>query len=562
MRLQALIDGLDVRAAPASTTAPLAPDWGDARVCDLTEDSRTIMPGSLFVARRGGKNDGRQFAASAVAQGAIAVLTDDPELALPPGSGAIKLLAGANMRLERLAAEFAERFYGEPTSRLAVVGVTGTNGKTTTTFLIHQLLNAAAHRCGLIGTVQIDDGSEVAPAILTTPPAMELSRTFARMLECGCKAAAIEASSHALDQDRVAAVRFRVGIFTNLTQDHLDYHGTMDRYAEAKARLFTALPADGTAIVNGSDPWCERMLRDCRARVWRCAVRHAAEPISPAFESAQCRAVIRAMGPWGLDVEITGPWTNSSGGVAAAWSLRLPLPGEHNAMNALQAAAAAVVLGLPPEVVARGLAMVSAPPGRLQPVPLPAPLTGPVVYVDYAHTDDALERTLLACRQMLTAASTGRLHCVFGCGGDRDRTKRPKMGRAAATLADAVIITSDNPRTEQPSAIITDILAGVPAAHAGKITVHPDRERAIHEAIAAADPHDLILIAGKGHETYQILPDGRGGTITRDFDDRAVAAAALARRIPSVQAVAADRPGAGVGAAAGRAASRGRGQSS
>ena len=522
MKLEALIEGLPLGVHTPAGVAPA--DVLALRIADLTEDSRTAMPGSLFIARRGEKSDGRQYVGQAAELGAVAVLTDDPAFAPPAGLPALRVAPGQS--LERLAALLAERFYGEPTSRLAVVGVTGTNGKTTTTFLIHQLLNGVRFRCGLIGTVQIDDGSEVAPAILTTPPALELSRTFARMLECGCRAAAIEASSHALHQHRVGAVRFRVGVFTNLTQDHLDYHGTMEQYAAAKAMLFSMLPPDGLAIVNGQDPWADTMLRDCRAKVWRCGVFNAAgtNAAPPAdFTRLDARAIIRDLGPWGLDVQIEGPW----GG--PAWSLRLPLPGEHNAMNALQAAASAVALGLAPAEVARGLAAVTAPPGRLQPVALPRGVAGPTVYVDYAHTDDALERALHACRQMLdTARRGGRLLCVFGCGGDRDKTKRPKMGRVAARLSDAAIITSDNPRTERPGDIINGILAGVDAGDRSKVEVHADRERAIHHAVARAGEHDVVLIAGKGHETYQILPDGRGGTIKRDFDDRAVAAAALA----------------------------------
>jgi UDP-N-acetylmuramoyl-L-alanyl-D-glutamate--2,6-diaminopimelate ligase len=520
MRLDVLISGLSIKAEAGGAPSAGVVDPASVRVCDLTEDSRTVLPGSLFIARRGEKADGRAFVPAAVSAGAVAVLTDDPALAVP--AGVVRLVCEDAAHASAL---LAERFYGDPTSTLGVVGVTGTNGKTTTTFLIHQLLNGAGVRCGLVGTVCIDDGSEVAEAQLTTPPAMELSRTFARMLECGCRAAAIEASSHALDQSRVAAVKFRVGVFTNLTQDHLDYHGTMEAYAAAKARLFEMLPPEGVAVVNGQDPWTARMLRDCRARVVSCAVRDRGEPErgDRSFQGASVRAEIVSMGPWGMELNVESPW--------GAGALRLPLPGRHNAMNALQAAAAAHALGLEGDAIMRGLAGVAAPPGRLEPVSgADHPLA---VYVDYAHTDDALERALAACRALLEPG--GRLWCVFGCGGDRDQGKRPKMGLVAARDSDEVIVTSDNPRTEQPGSIIDMILAGVRSADRAKVRVHADREAAIHAAVAAAGPGDIVLIAGKGHETYQITPDGAGGTRTRHFDDREVARVALSARFPQIR---------------------------
>ncbi len=424
----------------------------------------------------------------------------------------------------------AERFHREPTSKLHLVGVTGTKGKTTTTWILHQLLNDAGQRCGLIGTVCIDDGSELTPATLTTPPAMELSRTLAHMLDCGCRAAAMEVSSHALEQRRAAGLHFRIGIFTNLEHDHLDYHGTMDQYAGAKAKLFEMLPLEsrgGLAIVNAMDPFARRMVRDCHARVLGCAVtpdaeRQAHEPQrSPAHMHADCRAVILNQDATGSDVEMTGPW--------GQWSLRLPLVGAHNVMNAMQAAAAALEMGMAPSEIQRGLSRVKAPPGRMEPV---TSTTAPfAVYVDYAHTEDSLRKVLRVARELVSQDSSGgRLLVIFGCGGDRDRAKRPRMGAAAAELADAVWVTSDNPRTEQPEAIIEEVLAGVPPSSRPRITVQPDRQRAIHSAIAAARSQDFVIIAGKGHEDYQILPDGHGGTVKRHFDDREVARQALADR--------------------------------
>ncbi len=562
MRLDALISGTDVRLLQHGAGAIGA----DVRICDITEDSRTVMPGSLFIARRGEKSDGRAFVDGAIRAGAVAVLTDDPTFrpagrpaGSAPGGGPGGGLGGGpgpavliTSDIMLACAMLAERFYGEPTAHLDLVGVTGTKGKTTTTWLIHQLLNGAGTRTGLIGTVCIDDGSEVAPAQLTTPPAMELSRTFARMLECGCKAAAMEVSSHALRQQRVAALRFRVGVFTNLTHDHLDYHKTMEAYAAAKAMLFEHLPAEarrGVAIINAMDPWAARMVRDCPARVIACAVSGVGVDDLPAntVGEPECVAEILTLDAGGMDVLLRGPW--------GRWRLRLPLVGPHNAMNALQAAVAAMEMGLAPSEVEAALAGVSPPPGRLEPV------TGAedpfAVYVDYAHTDDSLRRVLEVARQLGPA----RVHVVFGCGGDRDRAKRPKMGGVAAALADAVIITSDNPRTEDPLSIIDQVLAGAPPDARARVTVEPDRERAIHAAIGAAGPGDIVLIAGKGHEDYQILPDGAGGTMKRRFDDREVARAALrARGIVTIGVRAGRGSRAGSGGRGGRGDAAQRGQ--
>ncbi|MCW5765153.1 MAG: UDP-N-acetylmuramoyl-L-alanyl-D-glutamate--2,6-diaminopimelate ligase [Phycisphaeraceae bacterium] len=525
----------------------LEPSGGPAlpvRVCDITEDSRTVMPGSLFVARLGARTDGRVHIPAAVRAGAVAVLCDRPapaSLVLPPG---VALLTADDVPLA--AARLAERFYGNPSRRLGCVGVTGTNGKTTITWLIHQLLNHGALRCGLIGTVIVDDGSEPAPASLTTPPALEISRLLAKMLECGCRAAAMEVSSHALDQRRVAALRFSAGVFTNLSHDHLDYHGTMERYADAKALLFAMLPpADdgGLAIVNADDPWHRRMLADCRARVWRCTL--SGQP------GCDLSASILASGPAWTDFSLAAPW--------GRWErVRLPLIGDHNVMNAVQAAAGAVHAGLAPSRVLELLPSLTAPPGRMQPVSRPGDPIG--VYVDYAHSDDSLRRVLAVCRTAVQRSGRGRVRVVFGCGGDRDRAKRPKMGAAAAELADAVTITSDNPRTEDPRAIIDAVLAGVPPHARAKVAVEPDRARAIASAVAAANDADIVLIAGKGHEDYQILPDGRGGTSRIHFDDAEHARAALAARgiaviVPRVSPAGgrSSSPGAGGGAVGGSA---------
>lgn len=505
MELGELIEGLGVQAA------------GDARrvrICDLTEDSRTVVPGSLFVARAGLKADGKQYAAQAARAGAVAILTDDPGLREVPGHP-LPVLHAPDVPLA--SALIAERFYGRPTKHLRLVGVTGTNGKTTISSLVWQLLNGAGVRCGLIGTVLVDDGVEVARAEMTTPPATELSRTMSVMVESGCRAASMEVSSHALDQKRVDGLRFEVGVFSNLTGDHLDYHKTMERYAAAKARLFELLPREGRAVVSASDPWSGRMTRDCRAPVWTTAV--VGDP-GWRETKADCVAEIERECLDGMDLALEGPW----GRIAA----RVPLIGRYNAMNVLQAAAAAHALGLSAGEIGPGLSRVSAPPGRLEPVH--APGDGVAVFVDYAHSDDSLRNVLATVGAAMPgrgAPGGPRLWAVFGCGGDRDRTKRPRMGRAAAELADVAVVTSDNPRTEQPAAIIDEILAGIPASHRDRVTVQTDRARAIAHAVASAAAGDVIVIAGKGHETEQILPDGRGGTIKTHFDDREVARAAL-----------------------------------
>ncbi len=499
MDLAELISGLDARRVGSAGTR--------VRICDITDDSRTVMPGSLFIARRGHNEDGRRFAGAAVEAGAVAVLTDDPELKVASHAPLAIVVAGD---VAGVSARLAERFYGDPSTRLKLVGVTGTNGKTTTSSLIHRMLNDSGTRCGLIGTVVVDDGVSVAPASLTTPPAVEISRTLGVMVDAGCGACAMEASSHALDQGRVAGLSFAAAVFTNLTGDHLDYHKTLENYAAAKARLFEMLAPGTLAVVNADDSWAERMVRDCRARVLRCSAKRerAADGWCTGRATEKSMAGTRAVfaGPWGeIDV-------------------RMGLVGDHNVMNALQALAVCHELGLSAGQLSERLAESPAPPGRLEPVTEPGhPFA---VFVDYAHTDDAMEKALAAVRPLVGAS--GRLWVVFGCGGDRDRTKRPRMGAVAARMADVVVITSDNPRREEPGAIIAEIRSGIESGLRGKVTELPEREEAIRHAVAGARAGDIVLIAGKGHEDYQILPDGRGGTVTRHFDDREVARAALA----------------------------------
>ncbi|MEK6701289.1 MAG: UDP-N-acetylmuramoyl-L-alanyl-D-glutamate--2,6-diaminopimelate ligase [Planctomycetota bacterium] len=503
MQLGQLVKGLDIRLV---TPAPL-----DLRICDITEDSRTALPGSLFVARSGAKADGRQFALDAARAGAVAILTDNPE-PLKTGHACPNVAIAVTPDVMLATAQLAERFYGNPSAALDTVGVTGTNGKTTTTWLIWQIMNAVGHRCGLIGTVMIDDGTEVARAAMTTPPSIEMSRSLALMVEAGCRAVALESSSHALHQHRVAALEIDIGVFTNLTQDHLDYHATMAEYAQVKTRLFEMLPASGCAIVNADDPAAASMVQATKAR----AVRTRMASAVPASEGElSVRVLTAAMS--GMRLSINSP--------QLALEFDTPLIGRYNAMNVAQAVAACHALGLTPAEISLGLAGISAPPGRLERVS--AAGDDIHVFVDFAHTDDGLTSVLGAVRAVMTA---GRLCVVFGCGGDKDRTKRPRMGLAAASLADTAVVTSDNPRTERPGDIIDQVLAGITASLRSKVTVQADRHQAIGFAIAGAQPGDVVVIAGKGHETEQILPDAKGGTTTIHFDDREVAHAALVAR--------------------------------
>lgn len=549
MKLGRLIAGLGVRvlghAGDKASARSEARAVADVRVCDLTEDSRTVLPGSLFVARGGLKADGKRYIAGAIESGAVAVLCDD-EGALETVREAAKNRAGGGMVPVLFAQDvllasslIAERFYGRPGKKLDLVGVTGTNGKTTTTALVWQLLNRVERRCGLIGTVMIDDGREVGPASMTTPPSIELSRTLATMVESGCEAATLEVSSHALDQRRVDAMGIEIGIFTNLTGDHLDYHKTMEQYAGAKARLFEMLPVNGTAIVNvGDDAW-RRMVRDCRASVVRCAVVGERGIAGIGADADATVEVVRAAME-GMRLRLDGAW----GRIEAT----VPLVGNYNAMNILQAAVACHVLGLSATELTDGLEELVAPPGRLERVLAGGGEVGEQnvgdgvhVFVDYAHSDDSLRNVLRAVGGVMEGRGPGehapKLIAVFGCGGDRDTTKRPRMGRAAAELADRVVVTSDNPRTERPSDIVDQVLAGIPANEREKVSVQVDRERAILAAIADAKPGDVVVIAGKGHETEQILPDGKGGTYRIHFDDREVARRALTLRLKTAGVV-------------------------
>jgi len=502
-------------------TVHLPEQHADTRVYDICDDSRQATAGCLFIARNSSA-DTSPYLADAMKCGPGVVICHEASAGDLPQKfpEAVWIYVDPATSIDQgFVGRLAERFFDYPSHKLDLIGITGTNGKTTTAMLTQHLLTEAGLRCGMIGTVVVDDGLNRTPASLTTPGAVEFSRLLSQMVANGCTAAVAELSSHGLDQGRTAALDIDVAVFTNLTGDHLDYHGTMDAYAAAKARLFEQLPGSAWAIVNADDPWHQRMLIDCDARVLRCTVTDSAMKLIPGDHERTaadcCTAEVHSLAADHCTAEFAGPW----GGIKA----RLPIGGRHNIANALQALAAANAVAAMARRLPDALQSAPAVPGRLEPVTCESDRPGPTVLVDYAHTHDALENVLKA----VCPVTTGAVWVVFGCGGDRDRTKRPKMAAIACQLADRIIITSDNPRTEDPDAIIKDVLKGVPqdANSSDRIQVEPDRRKAIRTAIHAAGKDDLVLIAGKGHEDYQIL-----GTNRIHFDDRLEAQAALVSR--------------------------------
>jgi UDP-N-acetylmuramyl-tripeptide synthetase len=463
----------------------------------LTADSRRVEPGDCFVAVPGFKQDARRFVPEAVARGARLVVTEgEPVADLPVAQ---VLVPSARRALARLA----DAFHGHPSAALTLVGITGTNGKTTTSYLVDALLRARGFGTGIIGTIQYVLGNETRPAGQTTPESLEIQGMLAEMRARGIGGVAMEVSSHALALSRVDGLDFDVAVFTNLTQDHLDFHGTFDEYRRAKRRLFELLAASPkrgrTAVVNADDPAGASMVAGLDVPVLSFG-------LGP---SARVRAVEHASALDGIRMTVDTP--------RGRLTLRSALIGEHNVMNLLGAVATGLALGLAPDVIARALAGVRAVPGRFEQVRAGQ---AALVVVDYAHTPDALERVLATARKI----TRGRLGVVFGCGGDRDRGKRPIMGEIAARLADRVWVTSDNPRSERPEAIIDEIVVGVAgvAGGADRAVREADRRRAIRAALGWAGADDTVVIAGKGHETYQIV-----GADVLEFDDRAVARAVL-----------------------------------
>lgn len=472
---------------------------GDAAVKGLDYDSRRVQPGWVFVAMKGGSTDGNRYIDAAIKLGAVAVVADSAQEAPRPGV-AWAVVPHGRRALARLSANF----YKRPAERMAVTGVTGTNGKTTTTFIVEAILKAAARKNALVGTVEYHLPGEVLPAPHTTPESLELNQMFARALANGASEVVMEVSSHALEQGRVFAIPFDVAIFSNLTQDHLDYHGTMDGYFAAKRILFEGCGTEPPrcAVINLDDEYGRKLAAFSA---------HRSQLFTYGIEQGDFHAEHLEMTPQGNRFTLTTP----SGPI----ELRSPLIGRVNVYNVLAACAAAYARGCRAEEIAAGIAGMSRVPGRFERVDEGQPFA---VVVDYAHTDDALKNLTRLARDF-AQRSNGRVITVFGCGGDRDRTKRPKMGRAAGEGSDFVVVTSDNPRSEDPQAILDEIVPAV-VETGTRFVSEVDRRKAIALALAEARAGDIVLIAGKGHERTQTTREG-----IFPFDDYQVAGEELHR---------------------------------
>ena len=465
------------------TAAAVAPE-----VTGITTDSRATAPGDVYIAVRGSQTDGHRFVRDAIARGAVAVVVEVPQ------GGGVPEVVVRDGRAAALA--IARAWYDDPGRSLRLIGITGTNGKTTTTGLVRHLLNAAGTAAS-VGTLGAFDGSGTAvpstAGSLTTPGAIDLQATLAALRDRGAEYVAMETSSHSLDQGRLDGLTFAAAVYTNLTRDHLDYHGTMEAYLAAKLRLSTYLSLDGVEVVNRDD------------EAWRALPERAGRLTFGTASDADVRASELHLDAGGSSFCLATPWGTAD--------IRLPLLGDFNVSNALAAAATALALGRPLDEVAARLAAAPQVPGRMERIgERPC-----VILRDYAHTPDALERALATLRPL----TSGRLIVVFGCGGDRDRGKRPIMGQVAAERSDLAVVSSDNPRTEDPEAIIDDIVAGM--GHTPHIRL-ADRRAAIARALDEARPGDTLLLAGKGHETYQVI-----GTEKVPFDERDIVADVLRR---------------------------------
>lgn len=461
---------------------------GDVECSGICYDTRTMVPGCLFVALPGYKTDGHKYIAQALEQGAAAVLCQHP----PEGEGPWLVTPDARAALAAVSANW----FGHPARDLTLLAVTGTNGKTTTTYLLKAMLEGVlGARVGLIGTNQNMVGEEVLPAHRTTPESYEVQQLLREMADAGCTHVVMEASSHALVLHRLDGLRFRAGIFTNLTQDHLDFHGTMEAYRDAKGLLFRQ---SDTAVLN---------LDDEAGRYFARTVAVPRLTYSERRDEADLTAKNLRLFPDRVEFEAVAE--------GAISRVRLPIPGGFTVYNALGVLTCGLALGLPLADCADALAKAPGVKGRIEVVPVPADFA---VIIDYAHTPDALENILTTVRDF----TAGRVICLFGCGGDRDRTKRPQMGAIAGSLADVAVVTSDNPRTEEPEAIIRDILPGLEGT-AAQVVVEPDRRAAIRRALSLAKPGDTVVLAGKGHETYQEV-----GTQVLHLDEREEVAAYFA----------------------------------
>ncbi len=494
--------GATCRSRLATLLDGVAEPTRDVDVTDLTLDSRAVTPGAAFLAVQGRSTHGLAHAAGAIERGAVAVLWEPAagiEAPAFPAQVAVAAVPGLGAR----AGELADRFFGHPSADVQVVGITGTNGKTTSAYLLAQAAELVGRRSAYLGTLGYGRPGALREAGLTTPDAVSLQRRIAETRDAGAAALCVEVSSHALDQDRVAGVRFDTAVFTNLTRDHLDYHGTLEAYGAAKARLFhcaglrcavvNVRDEFGRRLAEGLDPSLERIVYTTSNELW-------VEPGAGWIRVPEIRATTA-----GLNVHVETGW--------GAGTLRSRLVGEFNAENLVAVLGVLLGWGVPLQKALVALAACAPPPGRMEAF---GGGPQPLALIDYAHTPDALAKVLEAAR----AHARGRLFCVFGCGGDRDPGKRPLMGAVAEDRADVVVVTDDNPRNEDPQAIVAQILAGM--RDAGAALVVGDRREAIHHVLAEADPGDVVVIAGKGHEDYQLV---RGEV--RPFSDRAVVLEAL-----------------------------------
>jgi UDP-N-acetylmuramoyl-L-alanyl-D-glutamate--2,6-diaminopimelate ligase len=488
VRLAKLLRGVETRTAAVD---------GELQISEIVYDSRQVKPGGLFVAIHGEKTDGNKFISDSLSRGAVAVISEQAKPGTIPAE--VPWIQVTNSR--KALAISAANFYARPAEVLKLIGVTGTNGKTTTSYLVDSILRSAGCEVGLFGTISYRLIREPLPAPNTTPESLDLQKYLAEIVRAGGTHAVLEASSHALAMDRLWGCRFAVAIFTNLTRDHLDYHKTLDEYFAAKRRLFegTGAVAPAAGVINRDDEYGQKLLG------------LASRTLTYGLES-------------GADITTRKPALSLSGieftaeTPAGKIEVRSALVGRPNVYNILAAIGAGVALGLPKEVIASGITQLSAVPGRFERIEVGQPF---LVVVDYAHTDDALRNLLLTAREL---NPTGRIITLFGCGGDRDRTKRPLMGEVAGRGSEIVVLTSDNPRSEDPLLIINDVIVGVQRTKT-KLFVEPDRQKAVEVALDEARSGDVVLLAGKGHETYQVLRDR-----TIEFDDRAVARRVLSQR--------------------------------
>ncbi|MGA2679993.1 MAG: UDP-N-acetylmuramoyl-L-alanyl-D-glutamate--2,6-diaminopimelate ligase [Sedimentisphaerales bacterium] len=445
------------------------------RLCD---DSRIVEPGDIFVAVKGPNVDGHDFIPQVLTKGAKFVVCQSSSSVAIPAKAGIQVIAVPDSSLA--LAILAQAANGNPADKLTNLAVTGTKGKTTLTFLVRSCFQAAGEKCGLIGTVIYDTGIDISPAPLTTPDCLTIAKAQLQMLKAGAKYMVIEASSHALDQNRVAAINFKAAAFTNLTGDHLDYHKTTENYLVAKSKIFEALSSDATAVLNKQSPYSKQIAAITKAKILWFAVDEKAD-LSAEIHSIDDSGTTFTLHYKGQSIRI-----------------KTPLLGRFNVANHLAAAGLCLSAGLDLKTVARGLSALDAIPGRLENVKSDAPFT---VLVDFAHTDDALDNVLSTLKPLCKA----RLIVVFGCGGDRDKTKRPRMAKVVEKYADLGIVTSDNPRTENPDDIINQIVVGFKNPNSPKIKIESDRKKAIALAIESAKKNDVVIIAGKGHESYQII---------------------------------------------------------